>query len=236
MEAVEELIAASDTLLILFRASFASNCSPEATAVVQGTTQPLPGGVRGLVIDMDESDGEEIALELGVSDPGSAFVFAKGVQIATLNRPDAAALAAALTVLSEPGPGSLTASGFDAHFKHVKDGAGVVTTVKKIPPISQAPTREFQAIEVESPAMARPGHLQATQMRVQGICCAAEVKLVKKLLEPVDGVAKVGVDQVSRIVIVDHFGAVTAPEELVQILNGSRLGAALLHSNTLTLL
>ena len=75
------------------------------------------------------------------------------------------------------------------------------------------------------------GHLQSTQLRVQGICCSAEVKIVKNLLEPLPGVASVGVNQVSRTVVVVHLPGLTRPEHLVDVLNGAKLGAALMQSN-----
>ena len=56
------------------------------------------------------------------------------------------------------------------------------------------------------------------------------MKLVKNLLEPLPGVASVGVNQVSRTAVVSHVPSLTGPEELVDALNGARLGAAIVQS------
>lgn len=59
-----------------------------------------------------------------------------------------------------------------------------------------------------------PTELQKTTLDVLGICCPAEVPLVKKILEPVPGVQEVSVNVTAKTVTVHHDPTVAPPARL----------------------
>jgi len=54
---------------------------------------------------------------------------------------------------------------------------------------------------------------------VEGICCASEAPIIKKLLEPLTGVKKVLVNVPRREVMVDYLRSQTSPDVIVESLN-----------------
>ena len=76
----------------------------------------------------------------------------------------------------------------------------------------------------------RPHELLKTRLSVRNICCDAEVRLIKRLLEPLKGVENVSVNPFSKICAVQHcpIACCTSPEAILETLNDAGLGAALL--------
>eukprot|EP00250_Pteridium_aquilinum_P001802 c12013_g1_i1 orf=3-998(-) len=72
-----------------------------------------------------------------------------------------------------------------------------------------------------------PVQLQRTAIDVLGICCPAEVPLVKKILEPAPGVQEVFVDVAARLITVHHDPFATPPARLVKLLNSAHLEASI---------
>mmetsp|Transcript_40903 Transcript_40903/g.96257 ORF Transcript_40903/g.96257 Transcript_40903/m.96257 type:complete len:329 (+) Transcript_40903:1731-2717(+) len=71
-----------------------------------------------------------------------------------------------------------------------------------------------------------------TALRVRGICCDSEVRLVEKLLRPLRGLSgadAVDVNVISKMVYVQHCAAVCClpPEQIAATLNSAQLGAVL---------
>ncbi|MCO5587261.1 hypothetical protein L7F22_041208 [Adiantum nelumboides] len=73
----------------------------------------------------------------------------------------------------------------------------------------------------------QPVELQKTLIDVLGICCPAEVPLIKKILEPVPGVQEVSVNVASKIVTVHHDSAAASVTKLVRLLNDAQLEASI---------
>jgi len=76
----------------------------------------------------------------------------------------------------------------------------------------------------------RPHDFVKTRFSVRNICCDAEVRLIKRIVEPLDGVDNVSVNPFSKICIVVHcpIACCTSPESILEKLNDVGLGAALL--------
>ncbi|KAI5054415.1 hypothetical protein GOP47_0030689, partial [Adiantum capillus-veneris] len=81
------------------------------------------------------------------------------------------------------------------------------------------------SINIENDA--EPIKLQKTAIDVFGICCPAEVPLVKKILEPAPGVQEVYVNVAARLVTVQHDAFATPPARLVKLLNNAHLEASI---------
>ena len=79
----------------------------------------------------------------------------------------------------------------------------------------------------------RAHELVKTRLSVRNICCDAEVLLIKRLLEPLNGVDKVSVNPFSKICAVVHcpVACCTSPEAILETLNDAGLGAALLGAH-----
>ena len=75
-------------------------------------------------------------------------------------------------------------------------------------------------------------HQKTTKLRVQKVCCAMESKLVQESLEPLEGVASVAVNIITRVVYVRHDPEKTSPTELVSTLNRSHLGASIMETGS----
>jgi Cd2+/Zn2+-exporting ATPase len=76
---------------------------------------------------------------------------------------------------------------------------------------------------------ALPHVMVRTALRVRGVCCESEVRLIIKLLRPLRGLGEVDVNVLSKMVYVQHCAAhcCLPPELIVCTLNGAQLGAAL---------
>jgi len=76
----------------------------------------------------------------------------------------------------------------------------------------------------------RPHEVVKTRLSVRNICCDAEVRLIKRILEPLKGVETVSMNPFSKICVVAHcpIPCCLAPEAILDRLNKSGLGAALL--------
>ena len=59
------------------------------------------------------------------------------------------------------------------------------------------------------------------------ICCAAEIPGINKVLDPLDGIAKVLINVPNKCVMVDHVPSLITAEDIVVILNKARFGASL---------
>ena len=59
-----------------------------------------------------------------------------------------------------------------------------------------------------------------------GLCCDKEIKLVHDSLEPLEGVTRVSVNVVGRVVLVHYDAALVEVGELVAALNRWQLGAS----------
>lgn len=84
-----------------------------------------------------------------------------------------------------------------------------------------------EAVNIDIDNDAQPGEVQKTMIDVLGICCPAEVPLVKKILDPVPGVREVSVNVTSKIVTVHHDSVAVSPAKLVRLLNDAQLEASL---------
>ena len=62
---------------------------------------------------------------------------------------------------------------------------------------------------------------------VSGICCAAEIPMIKKIVEPLDGVNAVNVVTTTKLVMVNHDPKVISALDIVNALNKERFGATL---------
>lgn len=71
--------------------------------------------------------------------------------------------------------------------------------------------------------------VQKTTIDIMGICCPAEVPLVKKILEPLPGVEEVLVNVPARTVTVQHDSGLTSAAWLVKLLNDAQLEASIHH-------
>ncbi|XP_074626038.1 uncharacterized protein LOC141884211 [Acropora palmata] len=71
-----------------------------------------------------------------------------------------------------------------------------------------------------------------TKLRVQNVCCAGEIKLVKDSLEPLKGVTSITVNVIGRVVYVRHDPEIMSPSELVNSLNRVHLGASIMESGS----
>ena len=69
-----------------------------------------------------------------------------------------------------------------------------------------------------------------TKLRIQNICCGKEAELMKRELEPLDGIEAVSVNVVGRIGFVKHNMGVITASEIVTILNDLHLGVSIMES------
>ena len=202
LDCEEDLNAAlqdNETVIIFCAASWEKKC--ETFHAAHGEIAAALG-VPVLVLDMDEPEGEEAAIDIGCDRPG-AFLLAYKGSVKSIHPWSTVALSivelkAALNELAPP------------------------NSVECV--LAEASAAATPAISASDPGP--PVHLVSTQLCVQGICCSAEVNMVKNLLNPLPGVASVGVNQVSRTAIVSHVPSLSSPETLVDTLNRARLGAA----------
>lgn len=76
----------------------------------------------------------------------------------------------------------------------------------------------------------RPHESVKTRLSVRNICCDAEVRLIKRIVEPMNGVDSVSVNPFSKICAVVHCPVTccSSPESILEKLNDAGLGAALI--------
>lgn len=76
----------------------------------------------------------------------------------------------------------------------------------------------------------RPHEFVKTRLSVRNICCDAEVRLIKRIVEPMKGVDSVSVNPFSKICAVVHcpVACCASPESILEKLNDAGLGAALI--------
>ncbi|KAH7352087.1 hypothetical protein KP509_19G029500 [Ceratopteris richardii] len=82
-------------------------------------------------------------------------------------------------------------------------------------------------VNVDINSDVHPVALQRTLIDVLGICCPAEIPLIKKILEPIPGVKEVSVNVASRVVTVHHDSIAVSPSKLVNALNKAQLEASI---------
>merc|ERR1719502_724545 len=68
--------------------------------------------------------------------------------------------------------------------------------------------------------------LRSSVIRVDHLCCGAEAKLIREILDPCDDVVDVKISLSDRRVSVDHTPQLT-PDAIVDLLNAKHLGASL---------
>lgn len=86
---------------------------------------------------------------------------------------------------------------------------------------------ESKALQVHVESQGTPQKLRKTCIDIFGICCPAEVPLVKKILQPLPGVQEVLVNVAARTVTVRHDAALTSAAWLVKLLNDAKLEASI---------
>ncbi|KAI5061521.1 hypothetical protein GOP47_0024026 [Adiantum capillus-veneris] len=94
-------------------------------------------------------------------------------------------------------------------------------------PLLQIDAEEALQVHVESQCSSVK--LQKTTIDIFGICCPAEVPLVKKIIEPLPGVKEVLVNVAARTVTVQHDSGLTSAAWLVKLLNDAKLEASIHH-------
>eukprot|EP00897_Mesotaenium_endlicherianum_P001465 jgi/Mesen1/1346/ME000013S00841 len=77
------------------------------------------------------------------------------------------------------------------------------------------------------------GHVVRTVLDVMGICCPGEIPLIRRILEPMPGVAEVAVHVASKTTVVMHDPLRTSELQMVRALNEARLDASVhVHGHT----
>ena len=76
----------------------------------------------------------------------------------------------------------------------------------------------------------RPGVITTTKIRVQNICCGKEADLIKRELEPLNGVKSVSINIVGRIGFVKHDKDIISAVEIINKLNQLHLGVSIMES------
>ena len=74
--------------------------------------------------------------------------------------------------------------------------------------------------------------IRTTKLRVQNICCAMEIKIIKESLQSLKGVTSIAVNVIGRVVYVRHDTKVTSQSKLVSKLNEKHLGASIMESGS----
>ena len=72
--------------------------------------------------------------------------------------------------------------------------------------------------------------IKSTKFRIQNICCGKEAELMKRELEPRNGIINVSVNVVGRIGFVRHDSNVISAPDIVTILNKLHLGVSIMES------
>lgn len=70
-----------------------------------------------------------------------------------------------------------------------------------------------------------------TRLRVSGICCSSEVPAVRRILKPLPGVRKFGVNLATKVVYIDHDPTIITAELLAAALNEERFGAEIVNAD-----
>ena len=66
-----------------------------------------------------------------------------------------------------------------------------------------------------------------SRLRVEGICCSAEIPFVRSLMKTLPGVRKVGVNVATKVVFVDHDPHATTAQVMANALNEVKFGATI---------
>lgn len=75
-------------------------------------------------------------------------------------------------------------------------------------------------------------HVKTTKFRVQNICCGKEAEMMKRELEPLNGINSVSVNVVGRIGFVSHDTNVISATDIITILNKLHLGVSIMESGS----
>ena len=67
-----------------------------------------------------------------------------------------------------------------------------------------------------------------SRLKVEGICCSAEIPFVRSLMKTLPGVRKVGVNVATKIVFVDHNPHATTAQAMANALNEVKFGATII--------
>lgn len=67
-----------------------------------------------------------------------------------------------------------------------------------------------------------------SRLRVEGICCSAEIPFVRSLMKTLPGVRKVGVNVATKVVFVDHNPHATTAQVMANALNEVKFGATII--------
>eukprot|EP00795_Rhopilema_esculentum_P005053 gene5053-165_t len=109
--------------------------------------------------------------------------------------------------------------------KHTK-GQGYKYSVFQNPSQDIETDSKFSEIFLEE----RPVVIITTKIRVQNICCGKEADLIKRELEPLNGVKSVTINIVGRIGFVKHDKEVISAVEIINKLNQLHLGVSIMES------
>ena len=76
------------------------------------------------------------------------------------------------------------------------------------------------------PPVAEKGEVRST-IHVKAICCAAEIPMIKSILDPIQGIESVAVVTTTKLVHVTHSLKKISAEEITEALNAQKFGATL---------
>ncbi|KAJ7553988.1 hypothetical protein O6H91_06G121500 [Diphasiastrum complanatum] len=93
--------------------------------------------------------------------------------------------------------------------------------------LSIKPPMKDEMVKIAIPEKYRRQGLEKTVLDVMGLCCPADIPLIKKILEPLTGVEDVSVNLTSKTVTVLHDRCLTADVQLVKALNEARMEASI---------
>lgn len=74
-----------------------------------------------------------------------------------------------------------------------------------------------------------------SRLRVNGICCPSEVPPIRKLIKPLPGVIKLGINVATKVVFIDHNPNIITAHIIMETLNDSKFDAVLLNDGGLEL-
>jgi len=68
-----------------------------------------------------------------------------------------------------------------------------------------------------------------SRLRVNGICCPSEVPPIRKLIKPLPGVNKLGINVATKVVFIDHNPKIITAHVIMETLNDSKFDAVILN-------
>jgi len=74
-----------------------------------------------------------------------------------------------------------------------------------------------------------------SRLRVNGICCPSEVPPIRKLIKPLPGVIKIGINVATKVVFIDHNPNIITAHVIMETLNDSKFDAVILNDGGLEL-